>query len=236
MAKTTQAERLLEQALAEERKNLEIAKSIIQAEHLVVHDSHWASQPDVLVRCGTNIDTWGARAAINSVYAGHDPLVFKTAVGTFYTFRDELATCFDCDQKNPAKPAACVVVVEWNGRFLAVTRRDKPGTVCFPGGKRELGEDPETCARRELLEETGIMSTSLVLMGDGVDDVGWLTRAYRATDWNWTTSGFGPDAHWQNEPGIECSWKRPEEFVGPNAPYAKWNRARFLQLNIPVPE
>lgn len=38
----------------------------------------------------------------------------------------------------------------------AATLRRQPGEVCFPGGRMEPGEEPETCALRETWEELGI--------------------------------------------------------------------------------
>ncbi|MGV8939531.1 MAG: NUDIX hydrolase [Allorhizobium sp.] len=59
----------------------------------------------------------------------------------------------------PAKPlAASSAIVESDGRFLLVKRRNPPAAdlYAFPGGRGEAGETPEDTALRELLEETGI--------------------------------------------------------------------------------
>ena len=41
----------------------------------------------------------------------------------------------------------------------------QPGEVCFPGGKMEPGEDPETCALRETWEELGIPASKIRVLG-----------------------------------------------------------------------
>lgn len=50
------------------------------------------------------------------------------------------------------------IVVENGGRILLGKRLSGPFKEqwCLPGGKIEPGEDIEVCARRELLEETGL--------------------------------------------------------------------------------
>jgi 8-oxo-dGTP diphosphatase len=50
----------------------------------------------------------------------------------------------------------CSVVVFFNDRVLLVRRRDKDDWA-LPGGTPRPGEDLLACARRELLEETGML-------------------------------------------------------------------------------
>ena len=45
------------------------------------------------------------------------------------------------------------------------TLRRQPGEVCFPGGRMEPGEDPESCALRETFEELAIPKQSVRLLG-----------------------------------------------------------------------
>jgi len=58
--------------------------------------------------------------------------------------------------------ATCIVVENPNGLVLAVSRKDDPRDFGLPGGKLEPSDpSPEACARRELLEETGIYAKKL---------------------------------------------------------------------------
>ena len=45
------------------------------------------------------------------------------------------------------------------------TMESQPGEICFPGGHVEKGEDPLLCALRETEEETGILATSIEVIG-----------------------------------------------------------------------
>lgn len=56
-------------------------------------------------------------------------------------------------------------LIERDGRYLIARRRREAhlgGLWEFPGGKREPGESPEDCLRRELREELGIEITEPV--------------------------------------------------------------------------
>ncbi|MER5783078.1 NUDIX hydrolase [Streptomyces mobaraensis] len=65
----------------------------------------------------------------------------------------------DEHRRGPARDAAVVVARDGQGP-VAILTADFPrhgGEYLFlPGGRREHGESPEECARRELLEEAGI--------------------------------------------------------------------------------
>ena len=59
------------------------------------------------------------------------------------------------------------IVRDHGGRFLMVRQMGGywQGQWIFPGGKLEIGETPEQCARREFLEETGCDVTIKKLVG-----------------------------------------------------------------------
>ncbi|WP_460519972.1 NUDIX domain-containing protein [Flindersiella endophytica] len=70
------------------------------------------------------------------------------------------------------REVAAVILSDANGRLLLQHRTDDapvcPGQWCFPGGGVEPGEDPETAARRELLEETGLRIDTLLPYWSGL--------------------------------------------------------------------
>ncbi len=61
------------------------------------------------------------------------------------------------------RPAVGVVVIDRNNRVLMVKRGKPPaqGLWSVPGGSIELGETIFQCAKREVLEETGIRCSPL---------------------------------------------------------------------------
>ena len=68
--------------------------------------------------------------------------------------------CRNCDEplyENPI-PASAIVLVNKKEELLLVKRSVEPkkGFWCLPGGFMELRESPESCALRELKEETGL--------------------------------------------------------------------------------
>lgn len=86
------------------------------------------------------------------------------------------AVCPDCGMvayRNPL-PAVTLTVLR-EGRLLLVRRAVAPakGELCLPGGFLELKETVEECARRELLEETGLRAGLLRLTGTEVDNTAY---------------------------------------------------------------
>ena len=65
-------------------------------------------------------------------------------------------------------PDCVVVLPEYEGKFVLVSQwRHGMGAVTteFPGGVIDRGEEPETAAYRELLEETGYRAGKMTLLG-----------------------------------------------------------------------
>jgi ADP-ribose pyrophosphatase YjhB (NUDIX family) len=107
------------------------------------------------------------------------PIRFCHRCGTRLVKRDDHGTlrptCPNCGlihYRNPV-PAAGVIVMR-SDQVLLVKRRYAPraGAWCLPAGFMEYGETPEHCARRELLEETGLRARLTGLFGvyAGLDD------------------------------------------------------------------
>jgi ADP-ribose pyrophosphatase len=70
-------------------------------------------------------------------------------------------------------------------------------TLELPSGAVDPGEEPEQTARRELLEETGFVSDSWVLLGALTTDVGRLQNrqwSYLARDARRTAAPYRPEA------------------------------------------
>ena len=78
----------------------------------------------------------------------------------------------------------CSVIVQDESKILLIKRGKEPfkGFWSLPGGNHEAGETLEECARRELLEETGLVAGALefVIVRDrlGYDDNGALTHHF----------------------------------------------------------
>jgi 8-oxo-dGTP diphosphatase len=71
------------------------------------------------------------------------------------------------ENKYPTMPQVGIGIVVLRGAEVLLVRRGKPpgkGAWSLPGGRQELGETAEACARRELLEETGIIVGPLTLI------------------------------------------------------------------------
>ena len=99
-------------------------------------------------------------------------------------------------------PGGVAVILIRQGRVLLGRRsagKTGGGTWAPPGGKVEPDETADACARRELLEETGLLVGSLIAIGeirDHFDDGRPWNTLFFATDWSaGEPQLLEPDAH-----------------------------------------
>lgn len=63
----------------------------------------------------------------------------------------------------PLQMVACDVLLFNEKGQVLIEKRADDGTWCFPGGSMELGESTEEAAKREFLEETGLVLGNIEL-------------------------------------------------------------------------
>jgi len=100
-------------------------------------------------------------------------------------------------QRRLIHPAARVLVENGNGEFLFIKRTDN-GNWGLPAGGLEEGENIVECAKREVLEETGIELLDLEIIGLGTqpaletviypngDATQYFTVEFYSTQWKGT--------------------------------------------------
>ncbi len=100
-----------------------------------------------------------------------------------------------------APHGAGVILREPGGRVLflrrSLTAEDHPDAWCWPGGSIEPGEDPETAARRELHEETGIVFHGPLVQVDDHDGfITYLGDAKEGEEGRERLDDEHQDSHW----------------------------------------
>ncbi len=104
-----------------------------------------------------------------------------------------------------------IVATDPLGR-VALVRQYRPAveefTLELPAGTLEANEEPEMCARRELMEETGLRPTSMRRVGSYRTDTG------RLENWQHIFHAVceAPDASFSGEEGVEVSYASLEEL------------------------
>ena len=116
----------------------------------------------------------------------------------------------------PLRPVVGVGVVVWHREQVLLVRRGKPPRVghwSLPGGAQELGETIAAAARREVLEETGLV----VEVGEVLAAVDMIEREagrvrYHSTLIDFSAEAAGPELR----PGgdaADARWFTPEEVA-----------------------
>ena len=110
----------------------------------------------------------------------------------------------------------CSVLVQRDTEILLVKRGKAPfiGAWSLPGGTHEAGETLEECAKRELLEETGLMAEALefAVVRDrmGHDQQGELTHHFVLATYYCNAYSGNPSA---GDDAMEIGWFELDEIA-----------------------
>ena len=126
----------------------------------------------------------------------------------------------------PTAPQVGIGIIVLRGEEVLLVRRGKPpakGAWSLPGGRQELGETAEACARRELLEETGITVGPLTLIAhvDSIhrDTTGQIEFHYTILDFG---GRYDSGEAVAGDDVTELAWVRKQDFDA----YKLWPKAR----------
>ena len=130
--------------------------------------------------------------------------------------------------KYPSAPQVGIGIVVLRGADVLLVRRGKApakGAWSLPGGRQELGETAEACARRELLEETGVTVGPLTLIAhvDSIhrDAAGRIEFHYTILDFG---ARYDAGAAIPGDDVTEVAWVNPKDFDA----YKLWPVARTV--------
>lgn len=120
------------------------------------------------------------------------------------------------DQK--AKTAVCVLL-EKDGKFLSVSRKNDHTDFGLPGGKLDFGETLIQCAKREVLEETGYeLDISPYNPFMKLDENGVFTITFKA---NFTTDNPTKQSTCEKETGLVSFVNKEQLYSGSFGDYNK---------------
>lgn len=118
----------------------------------------------------------------------------------------------------------CAILTDSRGRYIFEHRPahepDAPGALTCFGGGREETEDPESCLRRELLEELGFVAGPLERV--------FTLHTPRGEAWFYKGKGPEEGSARALEEGFEAVWVHPSD---PDmSKVGRWHRAVFDAL------
>ena len=93
------------------------------------------------------------------------------------------------------------------GRIVLVVHRPRYDDWSFPKGKLDPGETIEECARREVLEETGLVA----VLGERLSDIEYVDRKGRPKIVHWWRGTVIFGEFEPNDEVDEVRWVTPEE-------------------------
>ncbi|MHC4052567.1 NUDIX hydrolase [Bradyrhizobium sp. 25ACV] len=104
-----------------------------------------------------------------------------------------------------------IIAISSDGQ-VPLVRQFRPAveqwTLEFPGGLLDAGEDPQSCAIRELFEETGLEALDATSLGAFLPDSGRLGNRL----WGFFASGVVPAKGWMPEPEVEVEYVSVKEL------------------------
>ena len=133
------------------------------------------------------------------------------------------------------KSAVCLLLPLTSDIFLAVSRRNQPHLIGFPGGKVDPGESNLQALLREVREEVGLGVPAeqleplycAPLPGKAQDDTYWVTTYLWVRPPGPLTDGITA------EPGLTFSWAQREQLTSSkHSPFAAYNREVFKNYDL----
>lgn len=131
-------------------------------------------------------------------------------------------------------PGSVVALFMKDGLVLSVTRRNKPEDLSLVGGSiepkdwREGDFDYQAAYRalcRETLEETSVVVKKAQWVFERVDETdGKVAWCYQVFEWEGEPR--------TTEPGIEVSWRRPEELLTEKCTFRDYNVRLFRIMDL----